>query len=97
MRYLFHLSAKTELNEASDYYEECQAGLGLEFAKEIYSTVYRIIQLPKAWPIFSKNTRKCLVNRFPYGVIYQILDNKILIIAIMHLNREPDYWKDRIE
>ena len=97
MKYYFHPAAKLELNDAVDYYEECKSGLGIEFAKEVYSTIYRIIQYPQAWFRLSKNTRRCLTNRFPYGVIYQILDNKIYIIAVMHLNRKPDYWKKRIK
>ena len=95
MRVFFHPDAKKELFAGIDYYEKLQKGLGLKFAKEIYSTIQRIVYLPKAWTKMSKNTRRCLVNRFPYGVIYQIEKEKINIIAIMHLNRKPDYWKDR--
>lgn len=50
MKYYFHHSAKIELNNAVDYYEDYQLGLGREFAKEIYAAVHRIIQFPKAWP-----------------------------------------------
>ena len=96
MKYFFHPSARIELNNAIDYYEKCKTGLGSEFAKEIYSTIQRIIQLPEAWTQISKNTRRCLTNRFPYGVIYQIHKDKIMIIAVMQLNKEPDYWKSRI-
>jgi len=95
MKYSFHPSAKNELNEAIDYYEECQLGLGFEFSKEIYSTIHRIIRYPRAWSLLSNNTRRCLINRFPYGIIYQILNEKILIIAVMQLNRKPTYWKNR--
>lgn len=95
MKYSFHPAAKNELTEAIDYYEDCQLGLGLEFAKEIYSTIQRIIQYPKAWSSLSRNTRRCLTNRFPYGIIYQILDKEILIIAVMQLNKKPSYWKKR--
>jgi hypothetical protein len=97
MKYSFHPLALAELNEAIDYYEELQTGLGLEFAKEIFSSTQRIIGFPSAWSSLSQNTRRCLVNRFPYGIIYQILDNEILIIAIMQLNRKPSYWENREE
>ncbi|HEX9973145.1 MAG TPA: type II toxin-antitoxin system RelE/ParE family toxin [bacterium] len=97
MKYRFHPSAKVELNEAIDYYECRQAGLGEEFAKEVYSAIHRVRQYPEAWPEFSVNTRRCLIRRFPYGVIYQISDNEIVIIAIMHLKREPFYWKNRLK
>ncbi|MEW6684858.1 MAG: type II toxin-antitoxin system RelE/ParE family toxin [Candidatus Edwardsbacteria bacterium] len=96
MKYSFHPEAKKEFLEEINYYEECQAGLGLEFAKEIYSTIQRIIHFPTAWAKLSKNTRSCLTNRFPFGVIYQVVEEEILIIGIMQLNREPDYWKKRI-
>jgi len=96
MKYSFHPSAKIELEETINYYEECLPGLGGKFAKEVYSTIHRIIQYPELWSKLSKNTRRCLMNRFPYGVIYQILDKEVLIIALMHLKREPRYWKNRI-
>ena len=97
MNYSFHPSAKSELNEAVDFYEKYQTGLGLIFAKEIYTAIHRIIQFPKAWTQLSKNTKRCLTNRFPFGIIYQILDNEILIIAIMQLNRKPGYWENRLK
>jgi len=95
MKYSFHPSAKVEFNEAIDYYDDCQAGLGKEFAKEIFSTIQRILQFPDAWSRLSENTRRCLTRRFPYGVIYQILEEEIVIVAVMQLNRKPGYWQDR--
>lgn len=70
MNYSFHPEAKKELFEVISYFEECRLGLGLEFSKELFSTIQRIIYFPLAWSKFSKNTRRCLTNRFPYGVIY---------------------------
>ena len=97
MKCSFHPKAQEEFLVAVNYYEECQAGLGLEFAKEVYATIQRIIHFPKAWSKLSKNTRRCLATRFPFGVIYQIAKDEIFIIALMQLNREPDYWKKRIK
>jgi len=48
MKYSFHPVSEKELNEAIDYYDECQDGLGLEFAKEAYSTVQNILSFPRA-------------------------------------------------
>jgi len=97
MKYSFHPLAVAELNDAIDYYEELQSGLGLEFAKEVFSSIQRVTEFPTAWSSLSQNTRRCLVNRFPYGIIYQILKNEILIIAVMQLNRKPSYWENREE
>lgn len=95
MKYSFHPTAETELNQAVDYYNKCQGGLGQEFAKEIYLAIQNILSFPDAWAPLSANTRRCLTKRFPYGVIYQTTDDEVFIIAVMHLNREPDYWKNR--
>ena len=96
MKYIFHPEAEEELNLAVDYYNQCQANLGWDFSKEVYTAIQNILAFPEAWASLSKNTRRCLVNRFPFGVIYQSKSNKILIVAIMQLNRKPGYWHNRI-
>lgn len=95
MKFEFHPAAEKELNQAVDYYNDCQPMLGWDFAQEVYSTIQNILAYPKAWTQLSKNTRRCLVNRFPFGVIYQIKENDIFIIAVMQLNRKPGYWQNR--
>lgn len=95
MKYFFHPEAEIEFNKAIDYYEECNQNLGLEFATEIYMTIQRILNFPKAWQILDSDIRRCLTNRFPYGVIYYEKNNEIVILAVMQLNRKPYYWKNR--
>ncbi|QKF74408.1 putative toxin-antitoxin system toxin component [Aliarcobacter faecis] len=95
MKYSFHLEAETELNTYIDYYEECKQGLGLDFANEIYKTIQRIIDFPKAWQILNDDIRRCLTNRFPFGIIYYLKNDEIIILAIMQLNRKPNYWNSR--
>ncbi|MDD5772976.1 MAG: type II toxin-antitoxin system RelE/ParE family toxin [bacterium] len=95
MNYSFHPEAEKELLEAINYYNECQDKLGIEFAKETYKSIQNILLFPKAWAPLSSNTRRYLINRFPYGVIYQITEKEIYIIAIMQLSRKPNYWENR--
>jgi hypothetical protein len=97
MRFYFHPEAEVEFDRDAEYYEQCQPGLGLEFAEEVYTTIGRIIQYPDAWSTLSENSRRCFVSRFPSGVIYQTKSHTLRIIAIAHLNRRPGYWKKRIE
>ncbi len=91
--------ATAELYEAIVYYNIQRQGLGLEFAKEVQDTIERIKQNPEAWTTIStsKQARRCLTNRFPYGIIYQIRDNTILIVAVMHLKRRPQTWQSRLK
>jgi plasmid stabilization system protein ParE len=95
MRFSFHPRAEAEFDEAVRYYEECQPGLGLEFAEEVYAAIRRVSEYPDAWSALSTNTRRCLVNRFPHGVIFQVEPGTLRIIAIANLHRRPDYWRDR--
>jgi len=96
MTFAFHPLAKAELQDAVEYYEQQQVGLGLEFLEEIYATIQRVLHFPTAWPQSSRHSRRCLANRFPYGIIYEIRDSEILIVAVMHHSRKPTYWADRL-
>jgi len=88
--------ADQELADAVDYYNKQCPGLGYEFAAEVKSTLSRIVSFPEAWPLLSKRSRRCMTNRFPYGVLYQVRTDLILVTAIMHLKRDPKRWQDRI-
>lgn len=96
MNYAFHPEAEAEFVQAIDYYEECEAGLGCDFAGEVYSAIERIMVHPQAWPIIDEDARRSLVSRFPFAIIYAELDKKLFILAVMHLHRDPDYWKRRV-
>ena len=98
LSYRFHIQAHREFLSAVDYYDNCRLNLGFEFAEEMYAAIQRILAFPVAWTPLSKNTRRCLINRFPLGIIYtnDNNENEILILAIMQLNRKPDYWHSRL-
>ncbi|MEA2103694.1 MAG: type II toxin-antitoxin system RelE/ParE family toxin [Candidatus Cloacimonadota bacterium] len=96
MNFSFHPEAEEEFYKAIDYYEMCENGLGYDFSIEIYCTIQSIIEYPNAWSILEDNIHRCLTNRFPYGILYSIETNEILILAVMNLHRGPNYWKERI-
>ena len=89
--------AEAEFTEAIAYYNQQNEGLGYEFAAEVKRTISRIVKYPRAWPPLSKRTRRCRTNRFPYGIVYQLREDKILIVAIMHLHQDPQRWKARVQ
>jgi plasmid stabilization system protein ParE len=92
----FHPAARTELNEAVDYYEGCRPGLGWKFAQEVKSAIARILQHPDGWTPVSRRARRCLTARFPYGVIYAIDARHVRILAVAHCHREPGYRHRRL-
>ena len=95
MNYFFHESPEKEFLSAVEYYEKQQSGLGYRFSKEIYAAIERVCEHPLAWESLDDEFRRCLCGRFPYGVIYRIVEKSIQIMAVMHLNREPGYFRER--
>jgi len=95
MSVLFHPDAEQEFNDAIDYYEDIEKGLGYDFAVEIANTLARITAFPKAWPVIENGIRRALVKRFPYAVLYSENQDNLYIIAVMHLHRNPEYWQQR--
>ncbi len=95
MSFRFHPAAEEELIEAVEYYEGVEPGLGQDFAMEVYSAIQRVVAYPKAWPKLEEEIRRSLVRRFPYGVLYYEEAGDIVILAVMHLHRDPEYWKGR--
>jgi hypothetical protein len=95
MNVSFHPEAEAEFISAIEYYEDIKPGLGLDFALEVQSAISRASKYPQAWQELDKNIRRTLVKRFPFGILYSEAENKLFILAVMNLHREPNYWKIR--
>ena len=88
--------AQTELDEAIAWYAEQAPGLGDAFLIETLKTLRLVEQFPKAWHPLTSEIRRCRLRRFPYSVVYTQHGPGILVLAIAHQHRKPDYWKNRI-
>ena len=95
MTYRFLSPAQQELAEAIDYYERAVPGLGLEFLDEVERTVNRILLQPEAWVRVADRHRRCRTRRFPYGLIYCVEGDAVIITAVFNLRRHPASWKGR--
>jgi toxin ParE1/3/4 len=96
MRYVFHPEALVEHSEAVKYYAEQRTDTAQAFINAIEDAVYRIRESPDRYVVVDEDVRKCMTRKFPYGILYVIEQNYVLILAIMHCSREPGYWKNRI-
>lgn len=94
---LFHPEAEEDMTSSAVFYEARSKGLGHKFLNEIAHSLDLIFSSPKTWPVFSDDIRRFLLQRFPFCLLYEIKNDYIYIIAVMHLRREPFYWKNRIK
>jgi plasmid stabilization system protein ParE len=95
MRYVFHPEALTEYAEAVQYYIEKRVEVAQAFIDAVEDAVYRIKESPTRYIMIDEDVRRCMTRKFPYGILYTIEQDYILILAVMHCSREPGYWKNR--
>lgn len=95
MKYVFHPEALTEYAQAVQYYAVPRAEVAQAFIDAIEDAVYLIRESPTLYAVMDEDVRRCMTRRFPYGVLYTIEQDYILILAVMHCSREPGYWKNR--
>lgn len=88
--------ASIELDDAIEYYNLQSTGLGEKFLDEVLETIELISHFPQLWSQNTENTRKAVLRKYPFNLIYSLFEDKIYIIAVAHQNREPEYWIDRI-
>lgn len=87
--------ATAELSEAAAFYNERVNGLGKQLISELERTLNRIRQRPRAGRLMNENTRRALLSRFPYAVLYREEEKQIVIVAFMYKHRKPNYWQGR--
>lgn len=98
MTYRFLSPAVDEIREAATFYQKRFRGLGADFISEVDAAIERILAYPEAWGKLAENYRHCSLRRFPFSVIYQIIDGQeIVIISVFHQSREPESWRRNVQ
>ncbi len=87
--------ASRNAEEATGYYEGCVAGLGARFRLELENVCAAIVRHPLLWRERPGGYRRVNIPGFPYYVAYIIRDARIIVTAVGHGSRHPDYWKRR--
>lgn len=95
MRVRFDELAKLEFDEAKAWYAAIRPELGRLFTTEIRSATQRIARMPLMYPVEVAEIRKCVLSRFPYTLRYALRGDGVIIVAVSHQHRAPDYWVQR--
>jgi toxin ParE1/3/4 len=91
----FHPAAIEEARAALLWYAERSAAIADAFVAELDAAMERILEAPQRWPTYAHGTRRYLLRRFPYLIVYRELPTGIQVLAVMHGRRQPGYWKTR--
>lgn len=90
MRLEFHPSTATDAREATVYYEQQRRGLGSHFLSELDKAIAQIARAPLAFPVVDGQVRRSIIKRFPYVVLYRVLEPDTLrVLVIRHHKRDP--------
>jgi plasmid stabilization system protein ParE len=94
---VFHTLAEREFIAAARFYETRAPGLGTDFIRQVERILSEIVAHPNSGSVFVGNTiRRRLIQRFPFGIVYEPESANISVIAVMHLHRRPGYWQRRL-
>lgn len=96
MRCEFHPEALAEYEAAALYYAERDPAVAQRFVAAVENAIDRILDSPTRWRVLDEDVRRCLTRVFPHGVLYTIEPEFVLIVAVMHCSRAPEYWKRRV-
>jgi toxin ParE2 len=88
--------ALKDAEDAAGWYAERSATASAAFVQELEHAVAEIQRTPATWPSYDHGTRRFLLKRFPYSVVYRADDNRIVVVAVAHAHRRPAYWRARI-
>lgn len=92
----FHEAAAADYDAAFDWYLQRSPDAANEFAAEVDRALVQIRRAPGRWAIGESKTRRFLLRRFPFLVIYREFPaDTIQVLAIAHTSRRPGYWKTR--
>jgi hypothetical protein len=92
--YRIHDEATLDLRHGARFYNKRRRGLGVEFVLAVDDAIVKIVAAPQRWPRFF-GAQRYLLDRFPYSIIYRVVDGQVQILAVALQSRRPTYWRHR--
>lgn len=91
----FRPEAEADIEEAAGWYEKQRKGLGHAFLDEVLSVCEAISENPNRYPVIHRHTRRAVIHQFPFAIYYQVVEESIVVVAVMHGSRHPKRWQQR--
>jgi toxin ParE1/3/4 len=92
---IFRSAAEADLQEAYEWYEERERGLGAQFVGCVDDCIRAIQRHPEMYPEVDAHIRQGVLRRFPYLLLYFKEGDDIIVLSVFHAARDPKVWKRR--
>ena len=92
---VIHQGAQIDFRGAYDWYFERNPEAAASFTQEVEASLATIAENPSMWPSYIEGTRRRVLRRFPFSIVYRVKESNILIVAFAHGRRRPGYWRNR--
>ena len=95
-QFRFHPDASRDFREAIGWYRSRSPGIAAEFRLTVSDVIRHIVNAPQRWPKYLHGTRRLVLRRFPFSIVYVDDVRVVSIVAVAHSKRKPGYWKARL-
>ena len=95
MRVILRPAAAADIEDAISWYQQQRPALATQFLQAVDAALKQISEKPRLAAVLRRNTRRALLERFPYGIYYRVYDDVIVVVACMHGRRDPRRWQSR--
>src|SRR5262245_51269779 len=94
-RFIVRPLAEADIDSAALWYEREQQKLAARFFTDLDRTFTRMGESPFQFPEIAADVRRALLHAFPYAVYFQVTDEAVVVLAVLHLRRNPKIWRAR--
>ena len=93
----FHLEAREEADGSLAWYVENRPALARGFQRSLQKAIEQALRFPASGSLYLHGTRRVVLSRYPFLLVYRVRSEVLQIIAVAHTSRRPSYWRDRLD
>ena len=88
--------AERDVQDARDWYESKQVGLGVKFTRRLSDTVAVIGKMPELFGVIGPGVRAATIRRFPHIIYYSVYPDRVEVLAVLHGSQDASAWQSRV-